>query len=52
MTENERSKVEETLKRLEDNEKIMKRVERFLFIVIIIMIISLAYMQRIYNREN
>ncbi len=44
MTENERSKVEETLKRLEDNEKIMKRVERFLFIVIIIMIISLAMM--------
>ena len=27
-----------------ENEKIMKRVERFLFIVIIIMIISLAMM--------
>lgn len=37
MTQDERDELEKILKRLEDNEKTMKRIEKFLFVVIAIM---------------
>lgn len=40
MTQDERDELEKILKRLEDNEKTMKRIEKFLFVVIAIMIIA------------
>ena len=44
MTQYERDELEKILKRLEDNEKTMKRIEKFLFVVIAIMIIALGAM--------
>lgn len=44
MTQDERDELEKILKRLEDNEKTMKRIEKFLFVVIAIMIIALGGM--------
>lgn len=44
MTENERYEIEKILKQMEDDEKTMKRIERLLFIVVILMVISLGGM--------
>ena len=44
MTENERYEIEKILKQMEDDEKTMKRIERPLFIVVILMVISLGGM--------
>ena len=44
MTQDERDELEKILTRLEDNDKTMKRIEKFLFVVIAIMIIALGAM--------
>ena len=44
MTQDERDELKKILTQLEDNEKTMKRIEKFLFVVIAIMIIALGRM--------